>query len=155
MTGKKLKLGRSFKKAKVNWPWLPPTRISTELPAAAVNSKLERGLGSQGHRAMEEIRRALILIECPAIPHMRFDNVPRGSRDWSDGDKAVWKRFWLWQDQMFREDVKAREATILFAKGHRIYEIEETVKVRRGVGKAKAMIFHGAKVYCDILNEFV
>jgi hypothetical protein len=145
-------LSRKFKRAKVNWPWIAPQNIGTEWDTAGMNDRIGRKLGAKGHRAIDEIRTAIILLGSPPCPQMRFDDIPRGSSEWSATSKAIWKRFWLWQDQLFRENLQAREATILFAKGHRIREIEQMVHVSQGHGRGAKLIEIGARAYVSILE---
>lgn len=117
--------------------------------------RMNDSLGHLGHKAIEEIRMAMILCGAPDTPRMRFDDIPKGSaNDWSEGSKAIWRNFWLWQDSLNRHGTRSEKqafhAVLWFSYGCGPREIEKKIRVRQGTGKASQFIHMGVTRYCEV-----
>ena len=140
---------KTFKKAKVNYPWVMPLNIGKEWGRSGINVAIMRNYGPLGLWAIEDIRLADESMGKPPVSGMRFNDIPRGSSDWSHGQKARWSRFWLWQNWV---EKKPMQACLLYSRGYRTGEIEAEMRISRGNGYPKKYILAGVKTYVDIIK---
>lgn len=142
---------KAFKKAKVNYPWCIPQNIGREWDTTGINSALGKRWGQQAHRAVEEVKTALVLIGSPSFSTMNLDRMPKGAGDWSNTSKELWKRFWLWNN-LLKDEPRPKNALILLAKGERIKAIEQEIGVSQGHGYGRKHIMRGVEAYIEILD---
>lgn len=143
---KKTSVRKSFRKAKVNYPWLPPIRLQKPHDFLIL-SQCNAGM----FRALEEIRMALSLIESGVISRMRLMHVP-GSGGETEKQIALYCRFKGWVQMMDEADLKKqRRATEGYAKGENLREIERSVRIRNG--HAKVHIVKGLEEYQKMFDS--
>lgn len=137
---KKPKLKDIHRKAKVNFPWLPPLQIQRPSDYLILSRCTKPMI-----RALEEIRQGLILMGSPAFATMKLLHVP-GTGGESDAQVALYARFRGWQQRMDEDSLtKQRQSTELYAQGYYLKEIARMVKCRD-----EKVRFHIAKG----LNEY-
>lgn len=133
-------LFKTFRKAKVSYPWLPPIQLQ-KCREYAVLSRCTPSMA----RALLEIREGLVLMGSPAFASMKLLHVP-GRAGESDRQVALYARFKGWQEAMKEAGmIKQRDCTELYAQGHGTYEIEKLKKIRNG--SARFHIVNGLKEY--------
>jgi hypothetical protein len=131
---KKPTLTRSFKKAKVNFPWSAPQRFRR---VKAGEYSLLADASPSDIRALDEIRVALIMCGGPRVGILDFTRVRGGNPDWTEEQVAHWHRFKAWHAVMTKEDRLARDACILYSSGNSLREIDRDLRMRKGMAKQK------------------
>ena len=142
-----MNLLKIFKRSKVNYS---KSRYHQQLPTELDTALVNNSLTPYGHRAIKEIRVALIMLGTLKCSNLDPDYVPSTADDFSDELKAVWSRYRLWLT-MTENKKKERDAVIAFAKGKRPREIEQEIRVRNGRGKS--LIKDGTKIYAEIIKH--
>lgn len=144
---RKSAFAKEFQKGRKRYPEPEVIRFSRdELETVGINLRL----GQNGHRAIEEIRRALQLGGMKPVCGADYNRIPKGAGEWTDSQSALWQRFktWAWIMSLSPVLLKQRDAAIFFAKGFRPREIEREVKIRNGT--ALERIESGAREYCEM-----
>lgn len=128
-------LFKTFRKAKVSYPWLPPLQLRS-----AHDYMIFSRCSAGDVRALEEIREALMLEGNPQFAAMKLLHVPgRGGE--SERQYAIFCRLRGWQEMMNEARlINQRKATELYAKGFFMKEIAREIKTRD-----KTIRFHIAK----------
>jgi len=125
--------------------------IGTEWDTRGLNEKIATTLGRDGHEAIEQIRKALLLWISTSPNTTDPEFIASTNKDWSPVQQELWSRFMQWHRIMRETDVKAREAVIHFCKGEKPTAIDRLIRVRNGTSVKK--IITGVKVYVDLMRE--
>lgn len=133
-------LFKSFRKGKVNFPWLPPLQL--QKPSDwLVLSKCSPSMVS----SLELIREGLMLLESPAFASMRLNHIP-GAKGESGRQVGVYCNLKGWRETMKEKNMdKQARCTELYAKGFTLREIEQETKTKNG--KARFHIVKGLEEY--------
>jgi hypothetical protein len=133
-----------------------PGAIPRDNATLKINERIGWNFGAAGHQAVDNIRRALESISgaLRAKP-VNLERVDRGY-DQAAAERAIELEIIYnhWTVTMVREgNLKARDATQMFAKGYGPRAVELAVRVKTGHGRAAELIVLGISQYLKAETE--